>query len=84
MITLLTVSNFFPLKVVKKCQSCDLCVLRENSEALKLPFCDIRQIDAHYENHFQTNCVCFSFFLFIVFYFALKLNLVLLFANSTV
>ena len=30
-ILLITITNLFPFKVVQKCQHCQLCVLRENS-----------------------------------------------------
>ena len=33
LIGLLTVSNLFPLKVVQKCQHCQLCVLWDNTSS---------------------------------------------------
>ena len=34
---LVTTSNIFPLEVVQKCQHCQLCVLRKNSNLCSLP-----------------------------------------------
>ena len=34
LIGLLTVSNLFPLEVVQKCQHCQLCLLRDNSNEM--------------------------------------------------